>query len=344
MSSWISPRYSKGRVDRAGRALVEAGDGPLPEADLRVFGNWRSSHAFPLNTFQVYLRTTARKVCGEPLVSQRLKRMPSTVEKLRRFPRMKLSQMQDIGGCRAVVDSVDQVMLVREAYRQSRIKHCPTNGRDYIENPKASGYRGVHLVYRYRGTGKAVHNGLLIEIQLRTKLQHAWATAVETAGAFLGQALKSSEGEKDWLRFFSLVSSAFALNEGCPGVPGTPAEQAMLIEEIGIAMRRLDAVARFIEYRALIDRLPLVRTVDKVHFFLLERRPDLGRLYVTTYGRGEQTRIFEDYSAAESRVSDIDGAEAVLVSADSIQAVQRAYPNYQLDTSHFLEELQRIVG
>lgn len=344
MSSWISPRYSKGRVDRAGRALVDAGDGSLPEEDLRVFDNWRSSHAFPLNTFQVYLRTRARKVCGEPLVSQRLKRMPSTIEKLRRFPRMKLSQMQDIGGCRAVVDSVEQVMEIREGYRRSRIKHCPTNGRDYIENPKSSGYRGLHLVYRYRGTGRAVHNGLLIEIQLRTRLQHAWATAVETAGAFLGQALKSSEGEQDWLRFFALVSSAFALKEGCPGVPGTPRDRTALVEEIGAFMDRLGAVDRFIEYRALIDRLPLVRTVEKVHFFLLERRPDLGKLYVTTYGRAEQTRTFEDYSTAESKVSDIDGAEVVLVSADSIQAVQRAYPNYQLDTSHFLDELQRILG
>lgn len=107
---------SKGHLDRAGRALVEAGGGPLPEEDLRVFANWRSSHAFPLNTFQVYLRQRARSACPDPVLSQRLKRTPSVIEKLQRFPRMKLYQMQGIGGCRAVVDTVDQVRCLDTDY------------------------------------------------------------------------------------------------------------------------------------------------------------------------------------------------------------------------------------
>ena len=341
---WIAPKYSRKRVDRAGRALVDAAGGPLPDEDLRVFGNWRSSHAFPLNTLQVGLRARARRVCPDPLVSQRLKRTPSAVAKLMRFPRMKLSQMQDVGGCRAVVDTVEQVKRLRDEYRRSRVKHCPANGKDYIESPKESGYRGVHIVYRYRSARKETYNGLLIEVQLRTRLQHAWATAVETAGAFLGQALKSSEGEKDWLRFFALVSSAFALNEDCPTVPGTPPDRNSLREEIRGSASRLDAITRFTEYRALIDRNPLFRSVENLHFFLLERRPDLGNLYVTGYKRGEQTRIFEDYLDAERKVKEINGAEVVLVSADSIQAVQRAYPNYQLDTTHFVKELKRVTG
>lgn len=340
---WISPQFSKGRLERAGRALVEAGGGPLPEEDLRVFANWRSSHAFPLNTLQVYLRQRARSACPDPVVSQRLKRTPSAIEKLRRFPRMKLSQMQDIGGCRAVVDTVDQVRCLQQAYRKSRIRHCPVNGKDYIAIPKESGYRGIHLVYRYRSDRKRSFDGLLIEIQLRTRLQHAWATAVETAGAFLGQALKSSEGEQDWLRFFALASSAFALKEGCSPAPSTPAEPGALREELRSSVERLDPIRRLREYRALIGRIPVVRTVDRHRFFLLERRPDLGSLYVTTYRSGEQTRIFEDYFVAEQRVRDLDGAEVVLVSADSIQAAQRAYPNYQLDTDYFLKELRRVV-
>ena len=343
MSHWIAPEYSKRRVDRAGRALVEASPDRLPEDDLRVFANWRSSHAFPLNTFQVYLRGRARAVASDPVVSQRLKRTPSTIEKLRRFPRMKLSQMQDIGGCRAVLDAVDEVRLLRETYRNSRIRHCPVNDKDYIESPKESGYRGVHLVYRYRSPRNETYNGLLVEIQIRTRLQHAWATAVETAGAFLGQALKSSEGEQDWLRFFALVSSAFALVEGCQPVPSTPVRLGELQAEIGDLTDRLDLINRFREYRALIGRVPVVRSVERVHFFLLERRPDLRSLYVTTYGTAEHERILEDYFTAEQKVRGIDGAEVVLVSADSIQAVQRAYPNYQLDTGFFLRKLRQVL-
>ena len=344
MSNWIAPQYSKRRVDRAGQVLAEAPVERLPEDDLRVFANWRSSHAFPLNTFQVYLRGRARAVSSDPVVSQRLKRTPSTIEKLRRFPRMKLSQMQDIGGCRAVVDTVDEVRLLREAYRSSRIRHCPVNGKDYITAPKDSGYRGVHLVYRYRSPRNETYNGLLIEIQLRTRLQHAWATAVETAGAFLGQALKSSEGEEEWLRFFALASSAFALVEGCAPVPSTPTDIEQLRAEIRSLSDRLDLINRFRDYRALIGRIPIVRSVEHVHFFLLERRPDLKSLYVTTYGTTEHERILEDYFIAEQKVRGIDGAEVVLVSADSIQAVQRAYPNYQLDTGFFLQRLRQVLG
>ena len=49
-------------------------------------------------------------------------------------------------------------------------------------------------------------------------------------------------------------------------------------------------------------------------------------------------------SSPEQNVRGIDGAEVVLVSADSIQAVQKAYPNYQLDTAYFLHRLRQVLG
>ena len=73
-------------------------------------------------------------------------------------------------------------------------------------------------------------------------------------------------------------------------------------------------------------------------------RVEARSLYVTTYGTAEHERILEDYFLAEQKVRQIDGAEVVLVSADSIQAVQKAYPNYQLDTGYFLQRLRQVVG
>ena len=55
-----------------------------------------------------------------------------------------------------------------------------------------------------------------IEIQFRSRLKHAWAAAVETVGTASGQALKSSEGDEGWLRFFVLMASEIAFSEGCP--------------------------------------------------------------------------------------------------------------------------------
>ena len=76
---------------------------------LRVINNWRSSHAFPLNTLQIGLKERAQRVDADALIAQRIKRLSSIKAKLERFRSMDLARMQDIGGCRAVVHSVRAV-------------------------------------------------------------------------------------------------------------------------------------------------------------------------------------------------------------------------------------------
>lgn len=203
-------------MNRAGRLLAQNGvlaDPLVIGHALDVVNDWRSSHSFPLNTLQMALRQRSASICSRPIVAQRLKRTTSIITKLRRFPKMQLSRMQDVGGARAVLTDVAEVDRLRERYRRGRDRHALVTEKDYIREPKPSGYRGIHLVYRYHSDRTAKYNGLQIELQLRTRLQHAWATAVETVGTFLGQALKSSEGERNWLRFFELVGSVFALHE-----------------------------------------------------------------------------------------------------------------------------------
>ena len=153
---------------------------------------------------------------------------------------MTLSQMQDIGGCRAIVSTVDQVRALCKLYAASEMKHKLHHTDDYLNNPKESGYRGVHLIYRYHSDRKTEYNTLLIEMQLRSQLQHAWATAVETVGAFMQQALKSSLGEKEWLRFFALMGTAIAVRENRPPVPQTPGKYSELVKELRDHAKALD--------------------------------------------------------------------------------------------------------
>ena len=145
--AWVAPQYSRGEIERAGRVLVA--DSTTPDAlvqALVVVNNWRSSHSFPLNTMQVGLRAKARQVDAEALVAQRIKRLSSIEAKLRRFDRMNLARMQDLGGCRAVVNSVEKVRALVGLYEKSQIKHKLVGQDDYIAHPQASGYRGIHLV------------------------------------------------------------------------------------------------------------------------------------------------------------------------------------------------------
>src|SRR6266536_5093371 len=211
--AWAEPKHTRTRVDGAGKKFTEllgqdwrdeeqADD--FEEA-LEIINNWRSSHSYPLNTFQMGLRRTIRHLGSKTpwLVAQRIKRLPAISLKLKLNKSMQLSQMQDIGGCRAVVSSVRQVNELVNLYKASSMKHELIRVTDYIENPSNTGYRSVHLMYRYHSDkNKASYNGLRIEMQLRSRLQHAWATAVETVGEFIGQALKSNVGQAPGFRIF----------------------------------------------------------------------------------------------------------------------------------------------
>jgi Region found in RelA / SpoT proteins len=350
--AWARPEYSKRRVNDAG-ALVA--DYEWSEQDdeedfdkyvgaLDVVNNWRSAHNFPLNTFHVGLKRRGRLIDSGIITAQRIKRLSSIEHKLSRFPTMTLSQMQDIGGCRAIMRSAKAVRKLCEAYAASEIKHTLAANDDYVSRPKPSGYRGVHLVYKYFSDRKTDYNTLKIEIQIRSQLQHAWATAVETVGTLQQQALKSSQGEKDWLRFFALASSAFAFREGTAPVPGTPNSYRDLVSEMRDYVRSLDLAKRLQAYGHAMRFLSSPQhDKNDNHYFLLEMNPAQKSVQVTTFKFSESTLANQKYLEVERKLKGTMGAEAVLVSVDSLDAVRKAYPNYFLDTDVFVRLIREAT-
>ncbi len=347
---WAVPAFTRGEVDRAGRLLAQNGvvaDPLVIGYALDVINNWRSSHSLPLNTFQMTLRNRAASICEEPIVARRLKRVPSIFAKLRRFPTMKLSQMQDIGGARAVLPSLTEIEALRDLYRHNRhrMKHRFAGEKDYVRDPKASGYRSIHLVYRYRSDRTETYNGLHIELQLRTRRQHAWATAVETVGTFLGQSLKSSEGRADWLRFFELVGSGFALAEGAPAGPNVPESTTSLVAEIREAAQRLQIKQKLEAFSRVLVVTEVHREKMRGHDYLLllVLRPEHESLEVRTYGSSGLPAATADYLMEEKRLAGTAG-DTVLVASDSLDSLRQAFPNYFFDTRTFLEELDHLLA
>jgi hypothetical protein len=343
--AWSTPGYSRKKVDGAGDVLIAdaACQADMNHA-LKIINNWRSSHSFPLNTFQVGLRRNAREIDPDSLIAQRIKRLSSIESKLDRFRWLKLSEMQDIGGCRAVLSSVRRVdLLTRRYLEETNIRHALDDFDDYIRKPKRSGYRGIHLIYRYQSDRKDTYNGLKIEMQFRTPLQHAWATAVETVGTFIQQALKASRGEKEWLRFFALMGTALALREKQPAVPDTPESETALRRELRHYMRKLDVVPRLQAYGSAMRTLEGVGT-RTARYFLLSLDPGAKRVNVYGYKSHELLQASKDYLDVEKEIVGTAGAEAVLVSVESVSALRRAYPNYFLDTRAFLRAVQRAAN
>ena len=334
--AWAVPEYKPEEVNAAGRALGRMGF-PVDTLEgleaLGIINNWRSSHAYPLNTFQITLRNRARKVERNVIIAQREKRLDSIHRKLVSKTTMRMTQMQDIAGCRAVFSRLADVYKIAQVYKEQKFDHKFRNEKDYIKNPKPDGYRSYHLVYEYVGSAQTTaYSGLRVEIQIRTQNQHAWATAVEAVGIFTRQALKSNQGDADWLRFFSLMSSAIAAIEGTPCVPGTPATKAELVTELRTLAKKLSARDMLKAYNTTLDTLGVAKDAK---YFIVELDPDENKVTVRRFKAKESSEANRRYTELESQIPEGSRRQVVLVSVADITALKRAYPNYFLDTAVF---------
>jgi putative GTP pyrophosphokinase len=341
---YTPPNYSRSDVNRAGAILRQATAGDVEgQWAVDVLDNWRAAHAYPLNTFQVVLAGRAHEVDRAPLLAQRLKRVPSILAKLHKRQTMRLAQMQDIGGCRAVVRDLNTARRLRRLHLVRRSAAEYVGGKDYIAEPAASGYRSFHLIFRYHSARAHLQawDGLQVEIQIRSQLQHAWATAVETVGTIIGQALKSSEGDAEWLDLMRHISSVFAHAEGSPPVPDTPPHEELLhlVRERAEATRLAFRLEAFRNALRVLD-VPRRR---RPSYFLLKLNAADESLHISPFGKEEIDKATEAYLAGEREAAERQGLDVVLVAAESMDALRRAYPNYFLDTEVFLEKLASLT-
>jgi hypothetical protein len=339
---WIHPEYQRQQVNAAAKILLKMPVARIEHnAALQVVNNWRYSHNYPLNTFKVTLRKYAAKAYPPAVVAERRKRLESILLKLTREPSMKLTQMQDIAGCRAVVGSLTNVKRLVEIYRKSDIKHRLHHVKDYIASPKASGYRSVHIIYDYFSDKVSTWNGLKVELQFRSLLQHVWATAVETVGAFTKQALKSSRGATEWLRFFALMASYIARNENSPIVPDTPKDDAELKSELWDCANKLNAFSQLEGFQRSMGAID-DPTLKGSGYYLLQLNTNStpARLNVTGY----KVSDLENAVWASMQAEEDPDLNVVLVAVSSLKTLRRAYPNYYADTDSFLKILREAVS
>lgn len=338
-ASWTVPDFTRRQVRRAGATLRDPQATASDRANaFAMADNWRSSHAFPLNTFQMSLRRKAASINPTAIVAQRIKRLPSIVAKLRRFDSMSLDRMQDLGGCRAVMRDIAEVHAVRDRFILSAHKHSLSGQKDYISEPSRSGYRGMHLVYQYRSDRMETWNGLSIEIQIRSQLQHAWATAVETVGLFTSQALKSSQGDAEWLNFFRTMSSEIAILEDSPVVPDTSTDPRVIREMLRRHDQSLDVLSRLETYAATLQFTE--SELSDARFILLSL--DVRGKRVTATGYRSQEAATEAYARREE--ASTNDTDVVLVSVNRIASLRNAYPNYFLDTARFADLLSSALA
>lgn len=343
--AFAKPEFSKGQVNKAGEILISKEHLDIEKFlwASNVLANWRACHLYPINTFQALLRLKLKTIDPDALVAQRLKRAPSILLKLERFEGMNLARMQDIGGLRAVVSSMAKLKKLEAAYRNASFKHQLVSSKNYITEPKPDGYRSIHLIYRYSNPRAPEYEGLSIELQLRTALQHAWATAVETMGTFLGQALKSGQGEREWREFFEVASASIALVEKSPIPPGfdgkTPDEIVALLAKLE---NKLQVLHKLNGFAIAANSITRERGQGAYHLVVLDS--EARTVSIRPFPQARLDEANQAYSEIEARGKNGENIEAVLVSAGPIDALRKAYPNYFLDTQSFVREITKIIN
>lgn len=345
-------RYTNGEIDRAGKALVESkknSKGYL--AGLEVINSWRASHQYPMNTFVSTLHNRTRKY-KRTIIAQRLKRLPTIIKKVQRYPDMRLSRMQDIGGVRAILKSVKEVRELEKVYLEGgKLTHrLKEPHKDYIANPKEDGYRGIHLVYEYDNTlarnGLAEsYKGLNVELQIRTRLQHSWATAVEAMGAFMGESFKNGQGSDDWREFFALASSAFARAEGCDPCPQhADLEVVEVYKQLRDIDTKIDALQHLksLSEAARAIQIHVGRQKKRhLHYTIISLDLDTKKVEIWAFSK-------DDFDKANKALADLEKRsggkyDQVLVSVSSIISLKEAYPNYFLDIGDFVDRIQLMI-
>lgn len=201
---------TKGEIDRLGKRIGAAA--VVSNEDMLLLQEYRQTFKDPISRVFSFVIEAARKIDRRCIVTYRIKRIDTIIEKLRRFQEnengsMNLSRMWDIAGCRCILNSsnFDKIYQLLKVILKEFGQDCKIN--DHIATPKDSGYRSLHIYVKDKDTQKP------IEIQIRNKEQHNWATLVEIVDLLYGTKNKEQGVTGPLGRFLFLFSNAKNLSD-----------------------------------------------------------------------------------------------------------------------------------
>jgi hypothetical protein len=170
----LKGRVSKTQIDRLGDRLRR---GPIDEADMRMLDDDRLSFG---DAYDHVIQAIREHLQLDP-TGRPAKTTASIIDKLHRES-IRLSQIQDIAGCRIVVAGLVEQNRVVDSLRTI------FPGASVVDRRAVPsyGYRAVHVI--------VPASDQMVEIQVRSRLQHRWAELSEKCSDRFGPAVKYGGG------------------------------------------------------------------------------------------------------------------------------------------------------
>ena len=314
---------SKNSIKEAGKKLR---DGIETNKDLDLILAFRTNHISIMTTLA---NTISKKLPKPQLLSRRLKRLSSIRIKLKRNSGVQLSTMQDIAGLRAIFKDKNEVYTflnaIRKAYKSKKAVLQIIRENDYIKDPKQDGYRSYHLVFEYQGTKKYI-KGYKIELQLRTLLQHYWATAIEIMGAIDStNNIKIGKGSPEIKRFFYLAGLILDDN--------ATSEEKEEFKELDKEYKILNLLGGLNVSYDLVQKNYKPKMKD---LFVISLDYQRKKLKISKFDENDRqdNLSFLGLELDEKRI------DSVIINGETITKLKRSYPNYFLDAQNFIKNIQ----
>ncbi len=321
---------TKTQIKKLGKSIrvSQRESNSFKDEDLEKLQAYRVSFQKSMNNVFDFLVARSKYHYKGSLTVYRLKRIDTIVRKINREKTMDFSKMQDIAGCRSIVDSERQIYnIVADFEKNDQFEII--DRVDYIIKPRDTGYVSYHLIV------KPINEERFVEIQLRTRSQHFWATLVEITDVVFNIKLKEGEDHPQLYRFHKLLAK---------GKNQLTTEDKIEIVQIERENEIISKVTSLFKsnYYVSIDRWGKAENRDEAQYLIMELDEDLSPDFY----------FFKDFLNAESAYFDKFASNEpnmvlVHVNKPSFEKIGLAYSNYIL-TSHpsirlYVDILQGLI-
>lgn len=319
---------SKTEINRLGRRISRSGENVTNE-DLESLQLYRNSFQDSIADVFGFLSVATRKIDKNSIVTYRIKRLDTIIRKLQRFSNnpngpIELSRMGDIAGCRCILNSTDE-SLIYKVVSQIELEYGPTCVvKDYVKKPQSSGYRSVHIYVKDKNHQQTV------EIQIRNRNQHNWATLVEIIDLLYGTSIKEGdEDNQELVEFLKLYSMGNGLSSK---------EFVRLIQ--------LENTHKIFENMSST----LTKNYIKVYSQWVSIRSKGPYYVIEASEQGSWIQSYKSFDVAESAYYDSymnnNGNNIVLthIKNATFEGISMAYSNYMLSMHSFFSDYRQLIA